>query len=232
MDDRDFRDYEGREPACVKHHVLRQYLLEVALKVGMSSPGVTFNYVDGFSGPWMSTGEVHADTSPHVALTQLRKARDELATRGRPGVMRGFFVEKNKSRFDRLQELLRGFKDIETEAYEGTFEDAIPRAARFVRQAKNPFSFVFIDPTGWQGYDLERIAPLLSATRGEVLINFMTDWVKRFIDSEGSRYGLERLAVESDAWKGLSGLQREDKIVETSACFSPGSGVTATPQAR
>lgn len=40
---------------------------------------------------------------------------------------------------------------------------------------------IFIDPTGWTGYPLQKITPLLKL-RGEVLINFMSDHINRFID--------------------------------------------------
>ncbi len=43
------------------------------------------------------------------------------------------------------------------------------------------FSLIFIDPTGWTGYPLQKITPLLKL-RGEVLINFMSDHINRFID--------------------------------------------------
>src|SRR5262249_56781332 len=53
----------------------------------------------------------------------------------------------------------------------------------FVRQGgPSSFPFLFIDPTGWKGFEMELIAPLLQLRPGEVLITFMTDFIRRFID--------------------------------------------------
>ncbi|MFY0535486.1 hypothetical protein [Nannocystis pusilla] len=74
-------DYRRREAAYVKHYVLDHYLQKLAFKIGHFQPGTTLNYIDGFSGPWQQATEELRDTSPHVALTQLCKAREELRAR-------------------------------------------------------------------------------------------------------------------------------------------------------
>ncbi|MEJ2434379.1 MAG: hypothetical protein P8Y53_14915, partial [Pseudolabrys sp.] len=43
---------------------------------------------------------------------------------------------------------------------------------------------VFIDPTGWTGYPLDKIRPLFGRTKCELLINFMYDFINRFAASE------------------------------------------------
>ena len=43
--------YEGREQTYIKHTFLRRYLETLAVKVLMGGYK-TFNYVDGFAGPW------------------------------------------------------------------------------------------------------------------------------------------------------------------------------------
>src|SRR5262249_43569987 len=60
---------------------------------------------------------------------------------------------------------------------------AIDEVIAFVRQGgSSSFPFIFIDPTGWKGFEMALIAPLLRLRPGEVLINFMTDFIRRFID--------------------------------------------------
>lgn len=76
-------DYPRREQAYVKHYVLKHYLQQLALKIGHFRPGTTFNYIDGFSGPWQHATEELRDTSPHVALTLLSAARDSLRASAR-----------------------------------------------------------------------------------------------------------------------------------------------------
>jgi hypothetical protein len=43
--------YEGREQTYIKHAFLRRYLENLAVKV-LYGGWDTFNYVDGFAGPW------------------------------------------------------------------------------------------------------------------------------------------------------------------------------------
>lgn len=216
-------DYQRREQAYVKHYVLKHYLQRLALKVGRFRPGTTINYIDGFSGPWQHATDALRDTSPHVALTELLAARRVLREQTPPAELhvRGMFVEQNREAFERLARLLKEtFGAVETEAYRGEFEDHIPQACRFAARGKHPFAFVFIDPTGWTGYGLQAITPLLRVRPGEVLINFMTKDISRFVDDEDSSalqsfVDLFGDAGYREAWRGLRDLDREDRIVET-----------------
>lgn len=216
-------DYERREQAYVKHYVLKHYLQQLALKIGNFRPGTTLNYIDGFSGPWQHATEELRDTSPHVALTELCAAREALRAQSRPVALRvrGMFVEQDPDAFALLQGLLRDkFSSVESEAYPGEFEAHIPQACRFAATGPQPFAFVFIDPTGWTGYGLKAITPLLRVRPGEVLINFMTKDISRFVDDEDS-VALQSFvdlfgdASYREAWRGLKDLDREDRIVET-----------------
>jgi hypothetical protein len=46
---------------------------------------------------------------------------------------------------------------------------------------RESFPFFLVDPTGWTGFELETIRPILRRDPGEVLVNFMTSFVRRFI---------------------------------------------------
>jgi len=48
------------------------------------------------------------------------------------------------------------------------------------------FSLVFIDPTGWTGFGLRKIEPLLRHRPGEVIVNFMFDHINRFLEGDRS----------------------------------------------
>jgi three-Cys-motif partner protein len=208
--------YRNREQAIAKHVMLEGYLERLAYKVG--SRGGTINYIDGFSGPWQSNDEQLSDTSPFIALSQLTTARATLAAKGAPPKFRCLFVEKDQAAHARLAALRVKFPAIEIHTLNGEFEALIDDAHRFARAGHDPFTFVFIDPTGWTGYPLARIKPLLELRRVEVLVNFMTDWVKRFVDAEMP--AIEPTFIElfgtmdyREAWKELSGQDREDAIV-------------------
>ena len=73
--------YVGREQALVKRYFLKAYLESLIYKTASAYDEVV--YVDGFSGPWQSTGEDFEDTSFGIALDALRKAKASWKERGR-----------------------------------------------------------------------------------------------------------------------------------------------------
>jgi len=174
-------EYFGREQTYVKHFVLENYVERVAYNI--YSFQNQFVYVDGFSGPWKSDNQSYDDTSFKIALDQLRKIRKTMRDRHSKNVnFRCMFIEKDRSAFDELQTAVNDIQDVEIELINGSFEDNVSKICGFVGQT---FSLIFIDPTGWQGFPMQKISPLLNL-RGEVLINFMSDFVNRFIEDPRS----------------------------------------------
>jgi len=212
--------YKGREQSCVKHYVLRSYLqsLTYKLALGIKKPEVVLTYIDGFSGPWKSSTEDYSDTSFQIAINELRKVRDDLSNR-KNLKLRCLFVEKDNEAFDMLKEYASTIKDIQIKLIHGSFEDNIPEIVQFSKAVDNMFTFTFIDPTGWKGFGMNNIKPLLELQFSEVLINFMTDYIIRFIDDE--RQGIKKTFIElfgtdkvQDKWEELTGKERETAIVE------------------
>jgi three-Cys-motif partner protein len=171
---RPVEEYAGREQTYLKHFFLEHYLERVAYNIGSRWP--EFVYVDGFSGPWRSKNEAFEDTSFMIAIRALRRVREGWAKRGRNLRIRCMFIEKNPKSFRALKSAVEGIDDIEVRAEPGEFETLIPEIVKFVGSS---FSLVFIDPTGWLGLALPNIRPLLKL-RGEVVVNFMFDYVNRF----------------------------------------------------
>ena len=212
--------YVNREQAFVKHFVLRNYLQRLAMKVGHFAPGTTLNYIDGFSGPWDAVSPNRVDSSPYIAAAELNKARDILGGLPKPVpfTVRCMFVESDKSAYERLREVANSIDSAEVVTYCGEFESHVDVAVTFARGGQKPFCFAFIDPTGWTGYGLHRISPLLRVRPSEVLINFMTKDILRFVDDEDSSalHSFQDLFGETsyrDSWRGQTGLDREDAIV-------------------
>jgi three-Cys-motif partner protein len=212
----DPKNYAGREQALVKHQILRSYLQKLAYKIGHFKPGTTLNYIDGFSGPWDATAEDNSDASPSIAVRELHRAQTALAKK-KGLTARAMFVEKDSAAFQRLEALRKSF-GIQTEAYCGSFEEHIDHATKFARTGNNAFAFVFIDPTGWTGYGLRRISPLLRVQPSEVLINFMTKDIARFVDQGPTNVAESFTDLfggdHRDSWRGLKGIDREDAIVQ------------------
>lgn len=220
----DFGLYKGREQTGVKHLFLSEYLQRFGPIIGSWCSTIT--YVDCFSGPWQQKSEELKDTSFSIALQELQRARAlQLAKTGRALKLRAFFVEKDAAAYSRLREFAeRASREVsvEIETRHDALENRIGDIVKFVRagQSKN-FPFMFIDPTGWTGFGLTAIEPLLKLDPGEVLVNFMTGHIRRLVEhpeegqQEGfeSLYGRARCARVLERVRGTSGLVRENVLV-------------------
>src|SRR5579859_6352200 len=111
--------YVGREQALVKHYFLEAYLESLIYKTASAYEEVA--YVDGFSGPWQSSGEDFEDTSFGIALGALRKAKASWKARGREVKMSAFLVEKSTSAFANLETIKGRFPDIEISTFNQDF---------------------------------------------------------------------------------------------------------------
>ena len=217
--------YKGREQSWVKHYVLKNYLEKLTFKVALGykkfrqTSNFTLTYIDGFSGPWQSYTKDFSDTSFQIAINQFRAVRDGLKSLGVNLHIRCLFVEKDPHSFTLLQKHLKDTDDIELELRNDEFENIIDFARAFALVDKNSFTFSFIDPTGWTGFGLNHIKPLLQLKNSEVLINFMTKDIIRFIDdprpelsaSFKDLFGINDL---QGLWRNVVGREREEAIVE------------------
>lgn len=209
--------YTGREQTLVKHLILQKYLSRFAHIVGQHKDVLT--YVDCFSGPWNVRSENFGDSSFVIALNELRKARNTHAQRGHAVKLRCFFLEKNRAAYAQLKEFAESVSDAKIETRNATLEESIGDIVDFVSGGgAKSFPFIFIDPTGWSGIEMETIAPLLRLNPGEVLINFMTGHIRRFLDSpqKETQESFRRLFGTSefrDKVQGLALQDREDAAV-------------------
>jgi three-Cys-motif partner protein len=201
--------YRGREQTYLKHFFLERYLERVAYNIGSFEKD--FVYVDGFSGPWRSSDQEFADTSFVIAIDKLRQVREGLAKIGRTPKIRCVFVEKDNDAYRALAEATRDITDIQVTTLNAEFEAAIPEILRIAGTA---FSLVFIDPTGWTGFGLRQIAPILKR-RGEVLVNFMFDHINRFLETPSPTMSFNDL-FGGEGWEPAvsPGAAREDAIID------------------
>ena len=204
--------YVEREQTLVKHFILRKYLERFAHIVGTFADAIT--YVDCFSGPWNVRSEELKDSSFSIALEELRKASRTLSARSRTLKIRCCFLEENRSAYAKLKEFADQVSDAEIVTRNSKLEDAIQDILAFVRRGgPRSFPFIFIDPTGWTGFAMRIIAPLLRLKPGEVLINFMTGHIRRFIESpqDETRESFEDLYGSGDFKAKLQGLSKQDR---------------------
>lgn len=209
-------EYRGRAQTFVKHQVLRHYLDRAAMTI--LSAWDDFVFIDGFSGPWKNAREDYSDTSFGIAIDRLREARSNWAVHGRPRKVRCVFVEQREAAFNKLRAATESVDDLECTPFHGQFEDHI-RHIQDVTGNK-AFTLTFVDPTGWS-FDLQRLAPLLQRRPGEVLVNFMYEHFRRFIDDQRPdiRASQDR-AFGGSGWRGrfaelrAQGLNKEDAVLE------------------
>jgi three-Cys-motif partner protein len=206
--------YAEREQTEVKHETLKRYLSAAVPIVGSWAHDIT--YVDCLAGPWNQVSEALEDTSFHVAVTTLLKARSILAARGKNPSMRCLLVENDPDAFAKLAAYSRTVKGIEVEPREWDFSQRVTDIVSYVRERTQCFPFIFIDPSGWELAAIPLIRPLLELCPGEVLINLMTSWIRRFLDDKTKNFaGL--LGANVNRLKLLSGDEQEDDLVRSYA---------------
>ncbi|MBX3125529.1 MAG: three-Cys-motif partner protein TcmP [Polyangiaceae bacterium] len=170
--------YRGREQTYLKHYFLENYLARLVWNVGSFRD--EFVYFDGFAGPWRSESDDFEDTSPVIAIRKLTELRRGLAEKGKQLRVRCIFVESDPKTYPDLQRAVQIADEISVETMNCTFTEALPAVLPTLGRA---FTLTFIDPTGWTGFPLRVLTPLLQRRSGEVLINFMFDFINRFIDA-------------------------------------------------
>jgi three-Cys-motif partner protein len=206
--------YDGREQSYLKHYVLSEYLLRFGLIVG--SRWTTINYIDSFAGPWEERDPEYRDTSFGIAVDRFRTARTHVLEKsGHDLRVRCRFLEKDRAAFRKLDSYAKSLSDIEAKALNAEFESAVPDLVEFARKAPDAFTFLFVDPKGWSGFAMDSMAPLLKLPSNEVLINFMTGHIRRFLEDEKSAASFERLFGRDirDQLADLTGDAREERAI-------------------
>jgi three-Cys-motif partner protein len=209
--------YAGREQTQVKHAVLRTYFSRFAPIVLSRWNSIT--YIDCFSGPWNAHAADLSDTSFAIALDELRRARTVQQSRGRRVALRCYFLEKDRKAYAALSDFVKAATDATIETRNAELELSVNDIVAFVqRGGADTFPFVFIDPTGWTGFAMDTIAPLLRLDPGEVLVNLMTKDVRRFIESpeQSTQASFKRLFGRDGVRElvaGRQGLERDDIVV-------------------
>ena len=172
--------YRGREQTFVKHTLLRKYLDGLGHKVGHGWSCI--DYVDCFAGPWQSSDPDFRDTSFGIAVDTLSGAQRNLQEIGKNLRLRFCFVESDKKSFVKLEAYAesRRAEHLEIVPLEGEFEDQLERVESFLRgSGDEAFRFLLIDPKGWTGFALKKIAPLVERRSAEILVNVMTSHIRR-----------------------------------------------------
>jgi hypothetical protein len=126
--------------------------------------------------------------------------------------MRCLLIENDPVAFAKLQSYSQRVNGIEVTPRQWDFSGRVRDIVSFLHQRANCFPFIFIDPTGWELAAIPLIKPLLEINPGEVLINLMTSWIRRFLDDETKDFaGL--LGSDVCRLKDLTGDEQEEELV-------------------
>lgn len=205
--------YEGREQAYIKHRLLESYLEKLFLIIGGAAGRggkIELRYVDCFAGPWGDESEDLKSTSIAISLHTLDVVRQKLGRNGVSASIHALYIEKDARAFAKLRAYLQSKmpEGIHAEAWNGDF--VAKRDELLTWAGKNAFTFFFIDPLGWKGVEVGTLKPLLERPRSEFLINFMYDFLNRFIQTEMVDLLDEQINVE-----GMAPAKRERMILRT-----------------
>lgn len=208
--------YQGREQTAAKHFILKRYLQTLAFKTLLGGwPSLV--YVDGFSGPWETRTADHSDSSFMIAIQVLKDAQAQVREAEKRPTVKCFFVEADPVAYAQLEAAVAAHHDPTNrffiETFNGKFENAVTRIQRTMG---NSFTLTFIDPTGWTGYEFDKVRPIFEHSPGEVLLNFMFDFVNRFTASSDPVTLASFDGILGANWKerlDASSSPREDSIM-------------------
>jgi three-Cys-motif partner protein len=194
-------EYAGREQTLAKHFILEKYLQSLAFKLLLGGYP-TLTYVDGFSGPWESRTADYSDTSFMIAIRVLKDAQAHLRAQGKSKTIRCFFVEEKAKAYAQLHAAVMRHHDpasgFYVHTFHGKFEDAVDEIMKVVGTS---FALTFIDPTGWTGYEFDRIRRILRHQPGEVLLNYMFDFINRFTAWEDPKITVSFDGILGKDWR-------------------------------
>jgi len=186
-----------------KHIILRNYLSRWFRILGLSSlrPD-SLLYIDGYAGPGIyKNGE---DGSPIIAIKEANHYLYQCEKNNwyKPKI-RFLFIEEDTPRYNILLEELSKIKkhpNIIIEVQNSKFEKSEPYILNFLTKHKSP-SFIFIDPFGYN-LSFDFIKRIMQFPVCEVFINFMFEFVNRFIRRDGQEKVMTNLFGTTE-WKSL-----------------------------
>ncbi len=193
-----------------KHHLLRLYL-------GAWLPILTSQYgqvtiLDGFAGPGEYTGGEPG--SPLIAIDTLLN-HSHAPLRGKE--VRFIFIEADEKRYEHLKRLLES-RTFPTSAnytvIHGEFDETLTVLLDSLEKEGRRLTptFAFIDPFGYSHTPMNTISRLMKNEKCEVLINFMHDFINRFLtfDNEANEAHYDRL-FGTESWRSIIKQQLSPK---------------------
>jgi three-Cys-motif partner protein len=127
--------------------------------------------------------------------------------------IKALLIEEEQEAYERLDAYASEAKDscLEVVARNWDFREHTAEIVQFVSSPPS-FSFIFVDPTGWTPAEIAGLGPLLRLKPGEVLINFMSSFIVRFLNDEKTNME-EVLGPDYRDIRDLDHEEQEDEAV-------------------
>lgn len=216
--------WEIEDHTRAKHKLLRHYL-EAWFPILAQSRNQRVIFLDGFAGPGIYAGEEPG--SPIIALETL--TQHTAFPRLRQTEFIFIFAEEDTGYFSTLKSEIEKVwnklpngkpENITVKLFNNSFEEAVKYIlSRLNKENQLAPTFAFIDPFGWSGIPMKLIGKLVSSDKCEVLINFMFNFVTRFVGGDQPKISIsysKLFGTEGDKHKEagtLSGVERKEFLL-------------------
>jgi three-Cys-motif partner protein len=207
-EDRDPDKWRSRQNTQVKHDILFEYLkgfIPVLSSSNRGEPISVLHYVDSRAGRgWYSEGE---PGSPIVAMRVGQELHEYLdGYRDRPVYLECYNVEYDRENFDSLEREIEAvryeFSSVGVRNFFGPFEEHSDELLELIPSGQP--TFVFIDPFGYRGVELQEVLRFLQRPRSEVFVTFMSDYIGRYMTDENRADAMKKV-FDTDEWRRLIG---------------------------
>jgi three-Cys-motif partner protein len=218
--DRDPDKWRSRQNTRVKHDILFEYLkgfIAVLSAANREERLSVLHYVDSRAGRgWYEGGE---PGSPIIAMRVGEELHEYLGQyRDEPVYLECYNVEHDQENFDSLEREIEAVRDkfpsVGVRNFFGPFEEHSDEILSLITSGEP--TFVFIDPFGYLGVELQEVLRFLQRSRSEVFVTFMSDLIGRYMTDPNRDEAMKKV-FDTDEWRiliGLQGISQQKAAVE------------------
>lgn len=190
--------------------MLFEYLkgfIPILSAASQDEPISVLHYVDSHAGRgWYEGGE---PGSPIVAMRVGQELHEYLAPyRDTPVYLECYNVEHARENFDSLEREIDAVRDrydtVGVRNFFGPFQEHSDKILGLILSGQP--TFVFIDPFGYRGVELQEVLRFLQRPRSEVFVTFMSDLIGRWMTDKNRDEGM-RNVFDTEDWRELIGKQ-------------------------
>ncbi len=199
--------WKYEEQTKVKHKVLGSYAKIWISKLGYKCNTLFFD-CHGGCGAYIDE-EASVSYGSSILVKQLAdKISEKRSTK--TGV---YYCEKDKGTYDNFINIKNELNNIKINTYNDSFENIIAKPDVSKYYNKYPTLFL-VDPFGYN-FDINELSVMMKGFGNEVIVNFMFDFITRFISKNELKDSLNRF-FGSNEWENainLTGRERETFLV-------------------